>query len=83
MEIVIWLEQFSHGTWHRITRALFVFAARDSRNAGPAIVNAIEPANEREKQILSGGQERQKQRLALHKTHVSKVSEFLALRAKL
>lgn len=74
MEIVIWLEQKMHDVWHKMTRALFVFAARDANNEGPAIVNALEPANEREKAILSGGHLRQQKRFALMKDHVTKVN---------
>ncbi|VEN61909.1 unnamed protein product, partial [Callosobruchus maculatus] len=55
MEVVVWLEQQMSGVWQRVTRALFLLAARDVNNVGAGIVNSIIPANEREKQILAGG----------------------------
>ncbi|KAJ8961189.1 hypothetical protein NQ318_008872 [Aromia moschata] len=73
LEVVVWLEQEMDGTWHRITRALFVLAARNSTNSAAAIVNAIEPANERETKILSGGESRKQQRINIVRKHVSKV----------
>lgn len=69
---MVWLEQFDNGLWNRITRALFLMAARNSTNTGASVVNVIEPANEREKQILSGGELRKAKRLEHSSTHVSK-----------
>lgn len=73
IEVVVWLEQFVEGAWRRITRALFVLAARDPLHKGGAIVNGIEPADEREKAILQGGESRKKKRKQLQALHVSKV----------
>ncbi|XP_064212901.1 acyl-coenzyme A thioesterase 10, mitochondrial isoform X2 [Tribolium castaneum] len=73
MEVVVWLEQKMYGTWHRITRALFLIAARDPTNTKAAMVNAIEPADDREKAILAGGETRKANRIALEKQHVLKV----------
>ncbi|CAG9823418.1 unnamed protein product [Phaedon cochleariae] len=73
LEVVVWLEQQMHNTWHRITRALFLLAARDSNNMKAAIVNAIDPANDREREILSGGEDRKKRRIKIQQAHVSKV----------
>lgn len=73
LEVVVWLEQLMHGTWHRITRALFLMAARDSNNKQAGIVNPLEPADDREREILSGGETRKKRRMLLHQMHVSKV----------
>lgn len=70
--MVVWLEQELHGTWERITRALFVIAARDPTNHKAAFVNAIEPGNEREKEILAGGEDRKKNRIQLQRQHVGK-----------
>lgn len=56
IEVVVWLEQENHGAWQKITRALFLMAARDSVNSGPAVVNALEPENDEEKKILLGGE---------------------------
>lgn len=72
LEVVVWLEQFEDGQWQRITRALFMLAARDPTNSYSSVVNAIEPADEREKTILSGGEDRKKRRLEIGNTHVSK-----------
>lgn len=80
MEVVVWLEQSRYGTWHRITRALFLIAARDPTNARAAVVNPIEPADEREKKILAGGEKRKALRIASEKQHVSKVSVSAFLR---
>ncbi|XP_050310009.1 acyl-coenzyme A thioesterase 10, mitochondrial-like isoform X4 [Anthonomus grandis grandis] len=72
LEVVVWLEQFDDGKWQRMTKALFLMAARDSSNNTASIVNPIEPANEREKIILVGGEERKKRRLAIGSAHLSK-----------
>ncbi|XP_074025270.1 acyl-coenzyme A thioesterase 9, mitochondrial isoform X3 [Leptinotarsa decemlineata] len=73
LEVVVWLEQRMHGAWHRVTRALFLLAARDSNNSKSAVVNAIQPANDREIQILSGGEDRKQRRVKLQQKHVLKV----------
>lgn len=73
MEIVVWLDQSMHGTWHRITQALFLIAARDPTNTKAAIVNPLVPANDREKEIFSGGEKRKQNRMELEKQHLLKV----------
>ncbi|KAJ8911734.1 hypothetical protein NQ315_003634, partial [Exocentrus adspersus] len=73
LEVVVWLEQMANDVWNKITRALFVLAARNSTNTGPAIINAIEPADDRERAILSGGEDRKKKRIELMKSHILKV----------
>ncbi|CAH0558075.1 unnamed protein product [Brassicogethes aeneus] len=73
MEVVVWLEQKLHGSWHRITRALFLIAARDPTNTRSALVNPLEPADERERSILAGGESRKTARMKLQAQHVSKV----------
>nr|CAI5819129.1 unnamed protein product [Callosobruchus analis] len=73
MEVVVWLEQKMSGVWQRVTRALFLLAARDVNNVGAGIVNSIVPANEREKQILAGGESRKKRRQELQKKNLAKV----------
>ena len=50
------MEQFNHGTFEKITRAIFLMAARDAVNSGPAVVNKLVADSEREIQILSGGE---------------------------
>lgn len=52
----MWLEQFAHGHWEKMTRALFLMASRNSTNDGPALVNSLVPENEKEKEILLGGE---------------------------
>jgi acyl-coenzyme A thioesterase 9 len=56
MEITVWLEQFAHGQWVKMTRALFLMAARNSTNDSPALVNSLVPENDKEKEILLGGE---------------------------
>nr|CAH7765004.1 unnamed protein product [Callosobruchus chinensis] len=73
MEVVVWLEQQMSGVWQRVTRALFLLAARDVNNVGAGIVNSIVPANERENQILAGGESRKKRRQELQKKNLAKV----------
>ncbi|XP_060527760.1 acyl-coenzyme A thioesterase 9, mitochondrial-like isoform X2 [Cylas formicarius] len=73
MEVVVWLEQFEDNKWHRITRALFIIAARDPTNTKATVVNLLKPASEREKTILAGGEDRKKRRMLIDTTHVSKV----------
>jgi len=52
----VWLEQFAHGHWEKMTRALFLMASRNSTNDGPAFVNLLVPENGKEKEILLGGE---------------------------
>lgn len=73
VEVVVWLEQKNNGKWQKITRALFLMAARNPCLTGPAFVNSIEPANEREKYILAGGVERKERRLKISNESLKKV----------
>ncbi|XP_074042907.1 acyl-coenzyme A thioesterase 9, mitochondrial isoform X3 [Leptinotarsa decemlineata] len=73
LEVVVWLELRMHGTWNPVTRALFLLAARDSNNSKSTVVNAIQPANDREIQILSGGKDRKQRWVKLQQKHVLKV----------
>ncbi|XP_011196875.2 acyl-coenzyme A thioesterase 9, mitochondrial [Zeugodacus cucurbitae] len=73
MEIVVWLEQKYQGVYKKITRALFLMAARNATNTGAAPVNPIVPATEEEKQILSGGEARKKRRQLLQAQSIFKV----------
>ncbi|XP_017073378.2 acyl-coenzyme A thioesterase 9, mitochondrial-like [Drosophila eugracilis] len=73
MEVVVWLEQIVEENYQRITRALFLMAARNATNTGAAPVNPIHPANEEEKEILDGGADRKKQRQLLSAHSVFKV----------
>lgn len=73
VEVVVWLEQMKNEKWKKITRALFVMAARDPCSRGPAPVNPIKPANTEEQNILSGGLARKKRRLANKNKSLTKV----------
>lgn len=52
MEVTLWLEQLNDGKFERITRAHFVFVARDPTNTSSVMVNHLEPVGEREKNIM-------------------------------
>lgn len=69
----MWLEQKCYGAWRRLTRALFLMAARDPTNTKAAYVNRIEPANEREKEILAGGEARKQRRIQLQSQQLTRV----------
>ncbi|CAD6992015.1 unnamed protein product [Ceratitis capitata] len=73
MEIVVWLEQKYQGVYKKITRALFLMAARNATNTGAAPVNPIVPATEEEKLILSGGEARKKRRQLIQAQSIFKV----------
>ncbi|XP_046410164.1 acyl-coenzyme A thioesterase 9, mitochondrial-like isoform X1 [Neodiprion fabricii] len=62
MEVVVWLEQKDQNNWHKLTRALFLMAARNSLNTRSAFVNKLVPASEHEMQILQGGEARKRRR---------------------
>lgn len=51
MEVSVWLEQYQHGVWQKLTNAVFLMAARNATNTSSAPVNKLVPANETEKQI--------------------------------
>ncbi|KAK9887403.1 hypothetical protein WA026_022339 [Henosepilachna vigintioctopunctata] len=73
MEVVVWLEQQLHGNWHKITRALFVIAARDPTNKKAAVVNQLNPVNQYEREMFEGGVARNNRRKKNSREHVSKV----------
>ncbi|EDW14323.2 acyl-coenzyme A thioesterase 9, mitochondrial [Drosophila mojavensis] len=73
MEVVVWLEQMQNGSYQKLTRALFLMAARNATNTGAAPVNPIKPANEEEQLILDGGMARKKQRQLLGAQSIFKV----------
>ncbi|XP_025404769.1 acyl-coenzyme A thioesterase 9, mitochondrial-like isoform X2 [Sipha flava] len=52
MEVTLWLEQLNDGKFERITRAHFVFVARDPTNTSSVMVNHLEPVGEREKNLM-------------------------------
>jgi len=65
VEVVVWLEQRRVGKWRKLTRALFLMAARDPTNTRAAIVNPLKPRNEEEEAILAGGEIRKKRRQSI------------------
>ncbi|KAF2895765.1 hypothetical protein ILUMI_10411 [Ignelater luminosus] len=73
IEVVVWLEQKSHGTWRRLTRALFLMAARDPTAEKSAPVNPLIATTDEEKQILAGGEARKQHRRVLQSQHLTKV----------
>lgn len=56
IEVVVWLEQHDNGLWHKLTRALLLFASRNSTNSKALIINKLIPANADEEKILGGGE---------------------------
>ncbi|KAG5675080.1 hypothetical protein PVAND_005012 [Polypedilum vanderplanki] len=72
IEVVVWLEQKRVGKWRKLTRALFLMAARDPTNTRAAIVNPLVPANEEEQKIFDGGEVRKKRRSTFQKTDLHK-----------
>lgn len=73
VEVVVWLEQRRHGKWRKLTRALFLMAARDATNTRAAPVNPLVPRNEEESNILAGGESRKKRRQLMQKTNLLKM----------
>ena len=58
IEITVWLEQELSGTWHMLTRAVFLMAAREPTGHGPAIVNTLLPVTDKEKERYEKGESR-------------------------
>lgn len=56
VEVVVWLEQKIQDRWRKLTRALFLMACRNATNTAAAIVNPLQPANDEEKRIYTGGE---------------------------
>jgi len=52
LEITLWLEQIHGNRFERITRAHFVFVARDPTNTSSVMVNNLVPVGEREKNLM-------------------------------
>jgi acyl-coenzyme A thioesterase 9 len=72
VEVVVWLEQKKHGEWQKLTRALFLMAARDPTNTKAAPVNPLVPATDEEKDIFAGGEVRKKRRIQMSKDDLMK-----------
>ncbi|KAL3280581.1 hypothetical protein HHI36_003814 [Cryptolaemus montrouzieri] len=62
MEIVVWLEQHHQGSWKKITRALFLLAARNAIGKQAAAVNPLVPLNDYEKKIFQEAEVRKTER---------------------
>lgn len=73
MEVVVWLEQKDQNSWQKLTRALFLMAARDSLNKRAAFVNKLVPATDHETKILQGGEARKKRRQEVQKQSLIKM----------
>lgn len=52
LEITLWLDQINDDKLVRITRAHFVFVARDPTNTSSVMVNNLMPVGEREKNLM-------------------------------
>ncbi|XP_046988504.1 acyl-coenzyme A thioesterase 9, mitochondrial-like [Schistocerca americana] len=74
IEVTVWLEQLLHGSWQKLTRAVFLMAARNSILSGPAIVNLLEPETEEEKEIFRGGELRKKRRVKVQQESLFKMT---------
>lgn len=72
IEVIVWLDQKPHDEWHRITKAVFLLAARDSINSKAAIVNPIQAETDAEKVILEGGHNRKMHRMNLREVGLMK-----------
>uniref|UniRef100_A0A182SRC6 HotDog ACOT-type domain-containing protein n=1 Tax=Anopheles maculatus TaxID=74869 RepID=A0A182SRC6_9DIPT len=72
VEVVVWMEQKLHGKWRKLTRALFLMAARDATNTKAAFINPLVPANEEEKAIFDGGETRKKRRIQMQQEDLLK-----------
>lgn len=51
LEVTLWLEQLDNGKYKRITRAHFVFVARNPTNTSSVMVNQLVAKGEREQNI--------------------------------
>ncbi|KAK7864861.1 hypothetical protein R5R35_012497 [Gryllus longicercus] len=65
IESVVWLEQEVRGQWVKLTRAIFLMAARNSVNTSAAVVNPLIAGSDYEKGILEGGHDRNVRRKRL------------------
>lgn len=72
IEVIVWLDQKPHDEWHRITKAVFLLAARDPINSRGAIVNPIKSETVDEKLIVEGGRVRKMHRMRLKESGLTK-----------
>ncbi|XP_031626113.1 acyl-coenzyme A thioesterase 9, mitochondrial-like [Contarinia nasturtii] len=70
VEVVVWLEQKIQGKWRKLTRATFLMACRNATNTAAAIVNPLKPANDEEKRIFTGGENRKRRRIQSQKESI-------------
>lgn len=73
VEVVVWLEQMQHGQLHKITRAIFLMAARDATHTKAAYINSIKTTDEEETKIFAGGQLRKKHRILVRNQSLLKM----------
>ncbi|KAK9887398.1 hypothetical protein WA026_022335 [Henosepilachna vigintioctopunctata] len=73
MEVVVWLDQHYQGTWNKITRAIFLLAARNATGKQAVAVNPLIPLNEYETEIIKDSEERKTKRVKIIQSRVSKV----------
>ncbi|XP_045471028.1 acyl-coenzyme A thioesterase 9, mitochondrial-like isoform X2 [Harmonia axyridis] len=73
MEVVVKLEQFFEGSWHKITRALFLMVARNATGTGSVSINPLKASNDMEKKIIEGGEERKLRRSQASTKHISQM----------
>lgn len=64
VETTVWMDQIVQGVYHRITKAIFLMAARNAILSGGAIVNPLVPADEDEKLIIAKGESRKQGRIS-------------------
>ncbi|XP_055309213.1 acyl-coenzyme A thioesterase 9, mitochondrial-like isoform X2 [Sitodiplosis mosellana] len=83
VEVVVWLEQKFQGRWRKLTRALFLMACRNATNSAAAIVNPLNPENDGEKKIFTGGENRKRKRIQLQKESIFHGQEPSAFEQKL
>lgn len=71
MEVIVKLEQFFEGKWHKITSALFLMVARNATGTQSIPINPLKPSNDTEKKIIEEGEARKVKRSKLSSTHIS------------
>ena len=71
MEVVVWIEQMDdNGVYQKITRSLFLMAARNATNTKAAPVNPLVPVTDEEKVIYNSGEERRNRRIRVQNNSV-------------
>lgn len=55
-EVSVWLEQKHFNQWYQICSAIFLMASRNAVNTRAALINPLQPANEKEQKIFNDGE---------------------------